>query len=311
MTGIDGHWIADKRQTTADFCYAAAEQLLTQQQVDRAEIGVLVLVTQTPDYFGPCTASVLHHRLNLSQDCVVFDVNQGCAGFEYGLNIAASLMQDANTGKALVLCGDTFAKPYSHQAVSYENASNSAKFLFGDAGAAALLTKTDDEEEFLVVTCADGHGYGTICNPYHAYRHPDREIEHIMNDVDVFNFATSKAPAMLKEYMALTGTSPADYDALVLHQANLFIMKQVAKRAGFPQEKLAVSIDEFANTSSASIPTAIVKMYGQDETKTSKHLLLCGFGVGLTWSACAIRIAPVAVLPLVHTDAYFEDGFAD
>ena len=109
----------------------------------------------------------------------------------------------------------------------------------------------------------------------------------------------------------MTGTSPDDYDALVLHQANLFIMKQVAKRAGFPPEKLAVSIDEFANTSSASIPTAIVKIYGQDDTETPKQLLLCGFGVGLTWSACAIRIAPAVVLPLVHTDEYFEDGFAD
>ena len=301
MTGIRGRYIADKRQTSGDFCYAAAEQLLAQQQVDRAEIGVLVMVTQTPDYFGPCTASVLHHRLNLPQDCLIFDVNQGCAGFEYGLNIAASLLGSANTGKALVLCGDTFAKPYSHQAVSYEHASNSAKFLFGDAGAAALLTKTEDAEDFLVVTCADGHGYGTICNPYHAYRHPDKEIEHLMNDVDVFTFATSKAPEMLKEYMSMTGTSPDDYDALVLHQANLFIMKQVAKRAGFPPEKLAVSIDEFANTSSASIPTAIVKIYGQDDTETPKQLLLCGFGVGLTWSACAIRIAPAVVLPLVHT----------
>ena len=311
MTGIEGRWISNPKQTTGDLCFAAAERLLEERNVDRSAIGVLVMVTQTPDYFGPSTASVLHHRLKLGQSCMAFDVNQGCAGFEYGLNLASAILDTSQTAKALVLCGDTFAKSFSHKGDDYENASNSAKFLFGDAGAAALLEKDEQAKGLRVVTCTDGNGFRTICNPYHAYRHPDRQIHHVMNDVDVFTFATTKAPEMIKAYMNMQGTTAGDYDALVLHQANLFIMKQIAKRSGFTRDQLAVSINQFANTSSASIPTAIVNLYGDDLHTESKRLLLCGFGVGLTWSVCEIEIPSSAVIPLVHTDAYFDDGFED
>ena len=133
----------------------------------------------------------------------------------------------------------------------------------------------------------------------------------MMDDTTVFNFSTAEAPAMLNAYMERHGTSPADYDMLLLHQANLFIMKQIAKRTGFPPEKLGISIDTFGNTSSASIPATLVKLYGEDDSADVKRFLACGYGVGLSWAACELQLSPGQILPLIQTDEYFDDGFED
>ena len=132
-----------------------------------------------------------------------------------------------------------------------------------------------------------------------------------MDDVAVFNFAIHEVPELLKETMKLTGNQPENYDALVLHQANLFIIKQVMKRAGFPEEKVLISLDEFGNTSSASIPISLVKRYGDLADSRKLHILACGFGVGLSWSTADCYIDTADILPLIHTDEYFVDGYSD
>ena len=103
-------------------------------------------------------------------------------------------------------------------------------------------------------------------------------------------------------------TTAEDYDYLVLHQANKLIMKQIEKKTGFPEEKSLKSIQKFANTSSASIPTALVNNLAETNTGV-KHFLLSGFGIGLSWSAVDCYIDTEDILPLVMTDEYFEDGY--
>lgn len=132
-----------------------------------------------------------------------------------------------------------------------------------------------------------------------------------MDDIAVFNFAVSEVPDMLNAYMRQQGTTPEDYDKLVLHQANKLIMKQIAKKTGFPMEKVAISLDTFANTSSASIPITLVKEYGEELSDEKKRFLCCGFGVGLSWGAVEINIAPKNILPLIHTDEWFDDGYPE
>ena len=145
----------------------------------------------------------------------------------------------------------------------------------------------------------------------YSYRHPWSERPWLLDDVRVFNFSISKAPEMLKAYMELTGTAPHHYDKLVLHQANSLIMKTVTKRAGFPPEKMLSSIDTFANTSSASIPNTLVKEYGESELSEPLRFLCCGFGVGLSWASVELELSPSQILPLVHTDEWFDDGLPE
>lgn len=310
-TGVKGRYNAGVKQTTADFCFAAAKEILREKNINPEDIGVLVFVTQSADYRIPATACLLHDRLGISKDCMAFDVNLGCSGFSYGLNIAASLMKASNAKKALLLAGDTSAKERSRKRKS--KTTHAASLLFGDSGTAALLEIDAAARPVKMISRTDGSGYKAIINPYEGWRNPDRP-EHErpgtrMDDVAVFNFAVDEVPRILKETMDLSGLTPKDYDCLVLHQANHFILKQVAKRSGFTPAQNIISLDEYGNTSSSSLPITLVKEYGASTEDREIHSIMCGFGVGLSWSTVDCYINTRDILPLVHTDDYFEDGY--
>lgn len=308
-TSVEGRYSASPRQTTSDFCYAAAEQLLNEKNINRDEIGVVVFVTQTEDYRIPATACVLQMRLGIGKNCIAFDVNLGCSGFVYGLNILSSLMSTSEAKYGLLMAGDTSAREFNIN--KPEKIGHSGKFLFGDSGTATLVEKVENSE-LKFSSNTDGTGFKAIISPYGWYRNPEAPEGRIhiasMDDIGVFNFATDEVPAQLNEYMQRMNTTPDDYDCLVLHQANKMIMKQIAKKTGFAEEKMLISMNRFANTSSASIPITLVNEYGDGEDKEIRALC-CGFGVGLSWATVEISINTRDILPLVHTDEYFKDGY--
>lgn len=309
-TGVEGRYSASPRQCTSDFCYAAAEKILEEKKIDRSEIGVLVFVTQTSDYGIPATACVLQNRLELEKSCIAFDVNLGCSGFTYGMTILGSLLMSTQCKYGLLLAGDTSAREKS--AKEKKKVGHSAELLFGDSGTATLVEKTE-AASILASSHTDGSGYQAIISPYGNYRNPDRPEDEVpgtrMDEIAVFNFATSEATEQINNFMKDTGTTPDDYDCLVLHQANLMILKRIAKKTAFPTEKLLISLDKFANTSSSSIPITLVYKYGEEEKDEMINALCCGFGVGLSWSTIALPIHVKDIYPLVHTDDYFVDGY--
>ena len=309
-TGVQGRYDAGLYQTTADFCYAAAEEIIKTKSIERESIGILVFVSQTRDYSFPATACLLAHRLGLSKECMAFDVSLGCSGYVYGLNIVGALMNNSNVDKGLLLVGDTSAKEFHHKKKLKSSYSADA-MLFGDSGTATLLEKTVGETDLIGVFRTDGAGYKAIISPYGSWRHPDCKYVHTMMDgTEVFKFAIGEVPVMVKDYLEYTNTTPDDYDCFVPHQANRYILKTLAKRTGFPYEKFLVSIDIFANTSSASIPVSFVKEYGES-WDGKVRALMCGYGVGLSWGIVSTVINKADILPLVHTDEYFDDGYPD
>ncbi len=309
-TGVEGRYSADPRQCTSDFCYAAAEKILEEKKIDRSEIGVLVFVTQTSDYNIPATACVLQNRLGLDKSCIAFDVNLGCSGFTYGMTILGSLLMSTRCKYGLLLAGDTSAREKSQK--EKKKVGHSAELLFGDSGTATLVEKTE-AASILSSSHTDGSGYQAIIGPYGGFRNPDRPENEVpgtrMDEIAVFNFATSEATDQINTFMKDTETTPEDYDCLVLHQANLMILKRIAKKTGFPTEKLLLSLNKFANTSSSSIPITLVYKYGEEEKDETINALCCGFGVGLSWSTIALPINVNDIYPLVHTDDYFVDGY--
>ena len=310
-TGVEGRYDAGDKQTTSDFCYVAAKKAIEHTKTNPDDIGVLILVTQSPDYKIPATACVLHKRLGLSDDCMAFDVNQGCSGMVYGLNIACGLLESSSAKTALLMFGDTSGKSHRRNIEKgfVDPDDNEAK-LFGDAGVAVLLTKCNDAPPINMAMRTDGKGFKAIINPYGASRHNEMQGASSMDGVEVFNFAIEKPPLLIKELMEDIGTTPEDYDCLILHQANKLIMKQVARRAGFTSKQNLLSIDKFGNTSSASIATALTKYYG-DENDGVIKALMCGFGIGLSWGVVSAEIKKENILPLIQTDEYFDDGYED
>lgn len=309
-TGVEGRYSASSKQCTSDFCFAAAEKILKEKGICRDEIGVLVFVTQTSDYGIPATACVLQDRLGLSKSCIAFDVNLGCSGFTYGMTILGSLLMSTRTRYGLLLVGDTSARERSQKKKS--KIGHSAELLFGDSGTATLVEK-ESSDRILVSSHTDGSGFKAIITPYGGYRNPDRPDSEVpgtrMDEIAVFNFATSEAADQINDYMKVSDTTPQDYDCLVLHQANLMIMKRIGKKTGFPMDKVLVSLNKFANTSSSSIPITLVDKYGDVEEDRTIQALCCGYGVGLSWSTVALPIHVKDILPLVHTDEYYSDGY--
>lgn len=297
-TGVKGHFEAMSRQAASDFCFVAARKLL--EGVDKNDVGILVFVTQSADYKNPSTACILQDRLGLPIDCMAFDVNLGCSGFTYGIGIASSLLETSNTEYALLLTGDTCASGTKQE--------GNSKLLFGDGGTALLIRKSQEGECVWIASRTNGAGFKSIWRPFGCSRHrdvPDNKSVH--NEIDVFNFAINEAPLLIKDYMQQIGTTVENYDNIALHQANNMIVKQVAKRAGFSKEKNLISIDLFGNTSCASIPLSIVNEYGEVDSGR-KRFLTCGFGVGLSWALADFVMDTKAVLPLIKTDDYFDDG---
>lgn len=305
-TGVQGRYEASPLQTASDLAYAAAQKIILEKKIDRASIGAVIFITQQPDYFTPATACVLQHRLNLSENCIAYDVNLGCSGYIYGLQMGASIIRTTNARRVLILAGDVAAKQATW--ASQANMSNTHQFLFGDAVTATLLERSDAAKELIIGLKTDGSGYKMITVPYQQWRHPEKPYKKIMDEVGVFNFSISRVPEMIHEFFAEENRSADDYDYLVLHQANLMMMKQIAKRTGFPDEKNLVSIDEFGNTSSASIPVTLVKHFGQSAENREISCLMSGFGVGLSWGIASAGINTENIYPLVQTDAFFDDG---
>lgn len=305
-TGVRGRYLCEENQTPSDFCVAAADKMLSEKQIDRTGIGLLLYVTQSPDYRSPATACVMQKRLGLSNSCIAFDLNMGCSGFVVGLNAVCGMLKGSNTEKALLLCGDVCG-----QDMNRDPYSDSGYYLFGDAGAAILIEKSDKESDILTILSATDGGVKAISSPGAYWRHLKWKYGNPMDGVAVFNFAINNAVEMIKVYMKDVNSTPDDYDKLVLHQANLYIMKQVVKRAGFSKEQMAVSIDEFGNTSCVSIPISIVKEYGEVETEERKKVLTCGFGVGLSWAAVEFSISVANIFPILHTDDWFDDGLTE
>lgn len=306
-TGIKQKRKSDFNQTAGDFSFTAAKQIMDAGYYTPDEIGVLINLTQTPDYRTPSTALTLQKRLGLSMDCLAFDINLGCSGFVYGVSLAASILNTSSAKKALVTVGDTLARGRRHRK---KIMSSNTGLLFGDASAAILLEK-EDAQSFCSALMSDGSRHKALSIPYGAWRHPEGPQSIPGDDIAVFNFTISEVPKLLNEYMTQTETKIEDYDGLVLHQANMMILKNVAKRVGMPMDKVPVCLDRFGNTSGCSVPLAIVDKYGTSDEDKEINLLTSSFGVGLSWGVVGFKINVKDVLPM--TDGYdtYEDGYSD
>ena len=310
MKGVERFRVSSPDQTSADLGFVAARRLLTTQQVSPTEIGALIFVTQSPDYRLPSTACVLHKRLGLRKECLAFDVNLGCSGYVYGLQIACSCLQASDIDKALLIVGDTLSKMISPE-------DRSSAMLFGDAGAATLVERVDGAPPISASYRTDGEGYRAIIIQGGAYRNPKASSERVrysdgnlrsdfellMNGADVFNFTLAEVPSLIRSYLDQGNA----YDSLILHQANVYILKQISRKCGVPMSRIPISMDRYGNTSVASIPITLADAFG-DINGVMPRLLLCGFGVGLSWGVVDLSVEADAILPIAESDEYFAEG---
>lgn len=315
-TGINGFYKALDGQTASDLGFAAADKLLSEKNIERRDIGILVFVSQSPDYGRPNTACVLQKRLGLSEDCACIEVNLGCSGFIYGLQTISSALLSSDSKKALLILGETATK------VTHPN-DRSTAMLYGDAGAAVLLEKEMSADPIYCTLKSDGNRFDAIIVPAGGFRHRGAPCtsficadgnekslyDVIMDGTAVFSFTISDIPPAIKDFLAYTGTTPDDYDCFSLHQANLFILKQIIKRVGLSKDKVPITIDRFGNTGALSVPITLCDRYGRAADNEKIKVLACGFGIGLSWGTASFSVDKACIMPVIETDCIYNDGY--
>jgi 3-oxoacyl-[acyl-carrier-protein] synthase III len=314
MTGIIEYRKARPEQTASDLGFVAAENLISNLNIDISKIGALIFVSHSPDYRRPATAFVLHKRLGLSKECIAYDISLGCSAFVVGLQDVCALMTSSDIDSALLICAETISK------IVYPK-DKSVAMLFGDGGSAVYLKKDAAAAPIHGLVRSDGQGYKAVIAPAGGFRNLDATREPIlwpdgnertlyntnMNGTDVFGFTISDVPLAINDFLTKSANNIEDYDAVVLHQANQFIHKKIAKKIGCSTDKMPLSLDRFGNTSAPAIPLTICDAFGGEPSKMIK-LLNCGFGVGLSWGVVDFEIDTDLILPIVESDDFFAQG---
>ncbi len=306
-TGVETARKSVPGQTTSDFCFAAAERLLRDMGVDREEIDLLVFVSQSADYIIPMTSCLLQERLGLSKRCVAFDVTSGCSGYVQGLSIVASMLSGSRLRRALLLAGDANLSQISSN-------DKTAWPLFGHAGSATLLSFDTSAAPVYFEMGTDGSGAEAIMIRDGGARHPVTEeslrevriaegvarknTQVAMNGEEVFSFAISEVPDSVEHLYSHFGLSMEKTDHFVFHQANKMILETIASILDIPIEKVPMSLKDFGNTSSASIPLTVVAGLGGISKPSA--LCFCGFGVGLSWASCYLEAEHIFCPPLIE-----------
>ncbi len=307
-TGVQKRHIAPKEMCTSDLCFAAAEKLLSELNWSRDSIDTLIFVSQTPDYFLPATSCSLHHRLGLSKHCAAFDLNLGCSGYVYGLWVASNLLSQGNVKRLLLLVGDTITKLTSPQ-------DRSVAPLFGDAGTATALEHHQNADAMVFQMGTDGSGEPHLIVPVGAFRQPhtekttqrkERESGNIrsdedlyMNGTEIFTFTLREVPKLINSTLNAAEWTLESVDTFVMHQANRFMLQHLTKKMKLPPEKVIVTLADYGNTSSASIPLAITHSLTQRSKNNILRLVLAGFGVGFSWGAVALTFKNIILPDLV------------
>lgn len=309
VTGVEERRIAAKEICTSDLCCESAEKLIKDLNWQKDEIEILVFVSQTGDYILPISAAILQDRLGLSTNCIAFDVPLGCSGYVYGMSIIAGMMKAAGLKKGLLLAGDTISKIVSDK-------DKSTLPLFGDAGSATGFELSENNGNWLFDLGTDGSGYKTIIVPDGGSRNrinadsleikiieegiSRNSCDLVLDGMDVFGFGISQGPKTVNKLLEKYAIDKEKIDYFIFHQANLMMNKMIAKKLKLPVEKVPYSLQHFGNTSSATIPLTIVTELKDKIENKSSNLLMCGFGVGLSWGTVFVEDCKIEVLELIE-----------
>lgn len=302
--GLDSRAVADEKTTPADMMYEAAKHLIAGMNVDMSSIDAIICVTDMPDYKCPPTACVIHGKLGLPVTCLAFDINQGCAGYIYGLYVAHTMIESGGCNRVLLLVGD--AKTHS-----IDIRDRIAAPIFGDGAAATLIERTFDNVPAYFVIGTDGAKFENIMIPAGGARIPfspdlmvamsdeygniRAPINFRMNGRAVFDFTMSVVPQNIVDTLDVAKLGEQDIDCFVLHQANKSIIENIVRRVGVTDMTRVPTgtLAKIGNLAVASIPSVISDM------SVHGRVLMSGFGVGLSFASAIVDLNNIYCPPLI------------
>lgn len=312
MRKMVGFWkrrVVDEDVTASDLSIQAAETLIKDMNIDKDSIDALIFVVQRSDHSAPANAFYIHDKLGLSQNCIAFDIRQGCPGWIYGLWNSSSLIESGACKRVLLLAGDT-------PSAGIDLSDRVSAPVFGDAGTATLIEYSPEKIASYYNITVDSSGYEAIITPASGFRlrwkkNAKDSKEDVnkdlytpittadgrqttltsvyMDGLAVFNFTISHVPQNIKQLFKEFGLKQEDTTHFMCHQANKQIVEAVANSINYPIERTPThTFENYGNSSIVSIPVSINDNLKESIEAGNEECCLCsGFGNGL---ACATAI---------------------
>ena len=289
-TGIRERRVAaSPKETTATMSFEAAKQALEVAGITPNDLGLIIIATVTPEYSFPATACVVQDMLG-AEHAGAFDLSAGCSGFMYALAMGAQAIASGAQQHVLIIGAETLSR-----IVNWHDRETCV--LFGD-GAGAVVLQGSDEPGGVLSTLirSDGSGGELLIVPAGGSHQPTTldtvaTGQHYakMNGREVFRFATRVMDEAARKVVADAGLTLKDVDLFIPHQANLRIIQAAVRALKMPMDKFFVNLERYGNTSGASIPIALCEAVDAGRLSPGDHLVMVGFGAGLTWAASVIQ----------------------
>lgn len=298
-TGVMSRHIAADDETALDLAFAACEGLKASGALDGVD--GLLFCTETPDYPIPSNACLLHGKLELPQDVLALDINMGCSGYLYSLQVAQSLIKSGAASRILLATADTYSRLINP-------GDRSTRVLFGDGAAVSIITSADDDQSGIIDLSlgSEGKFYDRFMVPAGGTRRPLDDASLVesedksgnirtpaditMEGFQVLSFFNSVIPKHVRGLLETNGLSLDDVDLFVFHQASQVALDSIAKALKIPGEKLVNKLATTGNLVSASVPVALQMAREDGTAKPGQLAILCGFGVGLSWGTALVRL---------------------
>lgn len=275
-TGIKMRRLSSEEDKNYLFASQAASQAIERAGISKDDIAFVIVATVSPDYMFPSTACMVQKQLGLSEDVMSFDISAACSGFLYGLKVAKGLLENMDRKYAIVIGSEQLSRllDFSDRATCV---------LFGDGAGAAVVTLSDTNQ-YCQKVWSRGDDEVLSC------KGPGNNDAYLqMDGRGVFKFAVTVVKDAIDAILDEKGITLDDIDYVVCHQANQRIIDHVRKKYDAPEEKFYVNLQNYGNTSAASIPIVLDEMMSAGLLDKGKKIIAVGFGAGLTWSSALLE----------------------
>lgn len=312
VMGYEKHRLSKESSTASQFCVYGINELIKSNRINKEEIGAIIVVTLSPDYFVPHISNIVHGECGFASEVLCMDIPQGCCGFLLGL-MQAFLLLDVIKDKKVLVCNVDLL---SHKVSKHDRNDFP---LIGDAASICIVENDADAEDIHFCMYEDGSKRDALIIPAGGFAMPATNETAIMQELEdgnkrslnnlkmdgseVFNFVQVCVPPMIDELYLDSGVSKEEIDYYLFHQPNKFMLKKLADKLGVPYEKMFMNIVEnFGNSSGVSIPINIVHNLSKEVCEGKYKCCLSAFGSGLTWGAMIMELGNLQFCEMIETN---------
>ncbi len=291
-TGIKQRHVVSGNEGATSLSVQAANEALSYAGLTATDIDLIISGTSIPDQLYPSTACEVQGQIGAA-NAVAFNVVAACSGFIYAMKVAHSLLFNGTYRKALVLGCDIHSRAMNWQ-------DRTTCILFGDGAGAFVLEKTEGDNEIYTIDIhSDGSKASHLNIPLSGENAPGTEANETsqqyvrMNGREIYKFSIKVIPNSILESLKKSNLSISELDYLIPHQANIRIVKAIGEKLKLREDQLIAELQNYGNTSAASIPIALVNAIKKDKVKIPSTIAMVGFGAGLTWGVSVVKFSAI------------------